>query len=118
MSLFLLTVILFGMGRVVIKMVYGEKSEEKTQIAQKNISKLNLSMYVPQIIMLTLAFVLGVYVPKFLDIIIKNTIIHELIHCLPKCTNHGKEFKKYAKIINEKLGYNGDYGKCVLPYRP
>ena len=19
---------------------------------------------------------------------------------------------------NEKLGYNGDYGKCVLPYRP
>lgn len=73
--LFLLTVILFGMGRVVIKMVYGEKSEEKTQIAQKNISKLNLSMYVPQIVMLTLAFVLGVYVPKFLDIIIKNTII-------------------------------------------
>lgn len=40
------------------------------------------------------------------DDIIKNTIIHELIHCLPKCTNHGAEFKKYAKIINEKLGYN------------
>lgn len=38
--------------------------------------------------------------------IIKNTIIHELIHCLPNCNNHGKEFKKYAKIINEKLGYN------------
>ncbi len=37
---------------------------------------------------------------------IKNTIIHELIHCLPDCNNHGKEFKKYAKIINEKLGYN------------
>ena len=37
----------------------------------------------------------------------KYTIeIHELIHCLPKCTNHGEEFKKYAKIINEKLGYN------------
>lgn len=40
------------------------------------------------------------------DDIIKNTIIHELIHCLPKCTNHGAEFRKYAKIINEKLGYN------------
>lgn len=38
--------------------------------------------------------------------IIKNTIIHELIHCLPYCNNHGKEFKKYSKIINEKLGYN------------
>ena len=38
--------------------------------------------------------------------IIKNTIIHELIHCLPKCNNHGEIFKKYAKLINEELGYN------------
>lgn len=38
--------------------------------------------------------------------IIKNTIIHEIIHCLPDCNNHGKEFKKYSKLINEKLGYN------------
>ena len=40
------------------------------------------------------------------DNIIKNTIIHEIIHCLPDCNNHGKEFKKYSKLINEKLGYN------------
>ena len=40
------------------------------------------------------------------DDIIKNTIIHELIHCLPNCNNHGKEFKMYASIVNEKLGYN------------
>ena len=38
--------------------------------------------------------------------IIKNTIIHELIHCMPKCNNHGEYFKNYAKNINEKLGYN------------
>ena len=38
--------------------------------------------------------------------IIKNTIIHELIHCLPYCNNHGTKFKEYAYIINEKLGYN------------
>lgn len=38
--------------------------------------------------------------------IIKNTIIHEIIHCLPDCNNHGEEFKKYAKYINNKLGYN------------
>lgn len=38
--------------------------------------------------------------------IIKNTIIHEIIHCFPRCNNHGAEFKKYAKYINEKLGYN------------
>lgn len=38
--------------------------------------------------------------------IIKNTIMHELIHCLPECDNHGVKFKKYAIYINEKLGYN------------
>lgn len=58
------------------------------------------------------------------DEIIKNTIIHELIHCLPDCNNHGKEFKKYAKIINENLGYSisrlgnkeEDYKKSNLKY--
>lgn len=40
------------------------------------------------------------------EAIIKNTIIHEIIHCFPYCNNHGEEFKKYAKYINEKLGYN------------
>lgn len=38
--------------------------------------------------------------------IIKNTIMHELIHCLPYCNNHGTEFKKYAKIINTTYGYD------------
>lgn len=40
------------------------------------------------------------------DDIVKNTIIHELIHCIPDCNDHGKEFKKIAKLINDKLGYN------------
>lgn len=40
------------------------------------------------------------------DKIIKNTIIHELIHCIPYCCNHGQEFKKYANIINSKLDYD------------
>ena len=38
--------------------------------------------------------------------IIKNTIMHELIHCMPRCNNHGEIFKKYARVVNEKLGYN------------
>ena len=38
--------------------------------------------------------------------IIKNTIIHELLHCLPYCNNHGVKFKEYANIINRQLGYN------------
>ena len=37
--------------------------------------------------------------------IIKNTIMHELIHCMPYCLNHGKEFKKYAQIINKELSH-------------
>lgn len=40
------------------------------------------------------------------DKTIKNTIIHEILHCLPACNNHGVLFKGYARYINEKLGYN------------
>lgn len=40
------------------------------------------------------------------DKIIKNTIMHEIIHCFPNCNNHKSEFKKYSTFINEKLGYN------------
>lgn len=40
------------------------------------------------------------------DNIIKNTIMHEIIHCIPYCNNHGQEFKKYANLINTQLGYD------------
>ncbi len=58
------------------------------------------------------------------DNIIKNTIIHELIHCIPYCNNHGSEFKKYAKLINNTYGYDisrvgdkkKDYEKSNLEY--
>ena len=40
------------------------------------------------------------------ETIIKNTIMHELIHCMPHCSNHGEVFKKYANYINEALGYD------------
>ncbi len=58
------------------------------------------------------------------DDIIKNTIMHEIIHCFPSCNNHGKEFKRYANIINEKLDYDisrigdkkADYAKSNIQY--
>ena len=58
------------------------------------------------------------------DNILKNTIIHELIHCIPYCNNHGIEFKKYAKLINNAYGYDisrvgdkkRDYEKSNLEY--
>lgn len=40
------------------------------------------------------------------DKIIKNTIMHEIIHCMPYCNNHGKKFKEYARYINQELGYD------------
>jgi predicted RNA-binding Zn-ribbon protein involved in translation (DUF1610 family) len=59
------------------------------------------------------------------DKIIKNTIIHELIHCIPYCNDHGENFKNYANYINEKLGYNisrlgnkeEDYKKSNIEYK-
>lgn len=57
--------------------------------------------------------------------IIKNTIMHEIIHCFPYCNNHGEEFKKIANILNEKLGYDitragnkkEDYKKSNIEYK-
>ncbi len=58
------------------------------------------------------------------DSIIKNTIMHELIHCMPYCNNHGIEFKNFANLINKKYGYDvsrvgnkkKDYEKSNLEY--
>lgn len=46
------------------------------------------------------------WVMQLNDKIIKNTIMHELIHCFPYCNNHGQVFKEYSKVINQKLGYD------------
>lgn len=46
------------------------------------------------------------WVMELEESIIKNTIMHEIIHCMPYCSNHEDEFKRYAKYINEKLGYD------------
>lgn len=36
----------------------------------------------------------------------KNTIIHEILHTVEGCFNHGKLWKNYAAIINNKYGYH------------
>ena len=72
--LFLLTVILYGMSKVVIKMIYGTGNEEKLSKAKANLSKITISMYAPQMVLLVLAFVFGLYMPEFLEQIIKVTI--------------------------------------------
>ena len=38
--------------------------------------------------------------------LIKETIIHELIHTLKGCFNHGYSFIRYANFVKFKTGYN------------
>ena len=68
---FLLTIILYGIGRVVIKMAFDELSEDKAKVVEKNINKISILMYVPQVILLILVFTFGVYIPEWLNEIIK-----------------------------------------------
>ena len=70
----LLTIILYGIGRVTVKTAFGNVSEDKIKVIEANKSKIKACMYIPQFVMLVIVFVLGVYVPKFLDNIINLTI--------------------------------------------
>lgn len=73
--LFLLTVILFAMARVVIKMAYSKADINKLEQLKLETKKLTPAMYIPQAVMLALAFLFGIYMPKFLDITILSTFL-------------------------------------------
>ncbi len=70
----LLTIILYGIGQVAIKMAYGKLSDEKAKLVLENKQKITALMYIPQAIMLVIVFVLGVYIPPFLHNIITTAI--------------------------------------------
>jgi len=55
----LLTIILFGFASVVFRMSFGSAQEKK--------AKLSPFMYVPQLLLLAAVFILGVYIPQFLN---------------------------------------------------
>ena len=40
------------------------------------------------------------------DKITMDTVMHEVIHTVNECFNHGKVFKKIAALVNNKYGYN------------
>ena len=62
--LLLLTIVLYGLGKAVIGMTFSKKSHEDEP---KEIVKLSWTMYLPQVVMLILAFVIGVYMPTGLS---------------------------------------------------
>lgn len=37
---------------------------------------------------------------------IHDTIMHEVIHSIDGCMNHGRNFKKISEDVNQKLGYH------------
>ena len=71
----LLTVIIYGMARVVIKMTYKNIDKEKADMIEKNRGKITVSMYLPQVIMLVILFISGVYIPPFLNDIIQGAFL-------------------------------------------
>ena len=58
-----LTIILYGIGNVILKTSFGKVSPDK--VIDK--TKLNALMYIPQIVMLIIVFTLGIYIPPFLS---------------------------------------------------
>ena len=37
---------------------------------------------------------------------VMQTLVHEILHTLPNCMNHGAEWKNAAAVVNSKYGYN------------
>lgn len=70
----LLTIVLYGIGRVVIKTSFGSVSEDKANVIEANRDKVSVFMYIPQFVMLIIVFVLGIYIPPCLNSIINFTI--------------------------------------------
>ena len=85
---------------------YGCCKQEKPDEKSKYIEKVGRRKYIKYSKFNEHTIEVSKWVLELKEDIIKNTIMHEIIHCLPYCNNHGIEFKKYAKFINEKLGYN------------
>ena len=70
-----LTIILYGIARAVIKMSFLSVSEEKERELKENMKDMNWTMYVPQMVLISIAFVLGICMPNYLYKLILNTVI-------------------------------------------
>lgn len=85
---------------------YGACKQEKPDKSTKYVEKFKNRRIIKYLKFKKHHIEISPWVMELNEDIIKNTIMHEIIHCFPSCSNHGEEFKKYAKYINEKLGYD------------
>ena len=73
--LLLLTIILYGLAKAVIKMCFSSLQEEKRDELVAVAKNIDWTMYVPQFILLIFAFVLGVYMPENFVYLINSTVL-------------------------------------------
>ena len=85
---------------------YGCCKQESPVKSSKYVEKIGRKRYVKYALFEKHNIEISKWVMQLNTDIIKNTIMHEIIHCLPNCSNHGNEFKKYANYINCKLDYD------------
>ena len=71
--LLLLTIILYGLAKPIIRMCFLAVNTEKENELKENVKHLSWNMYIPQIIMLIIAFVLGIYQPDFIAELIQGS---------------------------------------------
>lgn len=65
----LLTIIMYGITKSVIKMSFGDLKISKRDLL---LSKISFGMYAPQAVFLTISLVLGIYIPPFINQLLKN----------------------------------------------
>ena len=73
--LLLLLIILYGLAKSVLVMCFSLPSADKKKDWERAVSKLDWRMYIPQFVLLSLAFILGVKYPAFVNILVSNTLI-------------------------------------------
>ena len=64
--LILLTIVIYGLGKAVIRMAFSAEKDENQEETPEKV-KLDWTMYVPQIVMLVIAFAIGIYMPQGLS---------------------------------------------------
>lgn len=70
----LLTIIIYGIGKSIIKMSFGDIKMQETEFDLIH-KKIPLIMYAPQIIFISAALMLGIYMPPYINQIINNAVL-------------------------------------------
>ena len=73
--LLLLTIILYGLTKAVIKMCFSPAADDKYQEWVNEAKKMDWTMYLPQIVMLIIVFYLGLLMPEPIVNLINGTVL-------------------------------------------